>query len=76
MRLPSNEYAIETPIVLLILILVVAPLIFFGVRDELKVRAETRAQAKRESTYQATLRAYSQIIKPGMKRKEVEEYLR
>jgi hypothetical protein len=70
-----NEYAIETPIVLLILILVVAPLIFFGVRYELKVRAETQAEAKRESTYQATLRTYSQIIKPGMKRKEVEEYL-
>jgi|SRR5579871_6333253 len=76
MRLPSNEYAIETPIILLILILVVASFTFFGVRHELKVRAETRAQAKRESTYQATLHNYSQIIKPGMKRKEVEEYLR
>ena len=76
MRLPPGEYAIETPLVLLILILVVAPLIFFGVRYEMKVRAETQAQAKRETTYQAALRSYNQILKPGMKRKEVEDYLR
>jgi hypothetical protein len=76
MRLPPGEYAVETPIVLLILILVVAPLIFFGVRYEMKVRAETQAQAKRETTYQAALHSYSQILKPGMKRNEVENYLR
>ena len=76
MRLPPGEYAIETPLVLLILILVVAPLIFFGVRYEMKVRAETQAQAKRETAYQAALRSYNQILKPGMKRKEVEDYLR
>jgi hypothetical protein len=76
MRLPLNEYAIETPIVLLILILVAVPLIFFGVRYEMKVRAETQAQAKRETTYQAALRSYQQTLKPGMNRKEVEEYLR
>ncbi len=76
MRLPPGEYAIETPIVLLILILVVAPLIFFGVRYEMKVRAETQAQAKRETSYQEALRSYKQILKPGMKRNEVEDYLR
>ena len=76
MRPPADEPAIETPIVLLILILVVAPLIFFGVRYEMKVRAETQAQGKRETTYQAALRSYSQILKPGMKRKAVEDYLR
>ncbi len=76
MRLSPNEYAIETPIVLLILILVVAPLIFFGIQYELKVRAETQAKAKRETTYQAALHTYGRIIKPGMKRKEVEKYLR
>jgi hypothetical protein len=76
MRLPPGEYAIETPLVLLILILVGAPLIFFGVRYEMKVRAETQAQAKRETTYQVALRSYNQILKPGMKRKEVEDYLR
>lgn len=76
MRLPPNEYAIETPIVLLVLVLIVAPIVFLSVRYEMKSRAETQAQAKREITYQATLRSYSQIFKPGMKRKEVENYLR
>jgi len=76
MRPPADEPAIETPIVLLILILVVAPLIFFGVRYELKVRAETQAQAKREAAYQSNLRSYNQVLKPGMKRKTVEDYLR
>ncbi len=76
MRPPADEPAIETPFVLLILILVVAPLIFFGVRYELKVRAETQAQAKREMAYQSTLRSYNQVLKPGMKRKTVEDYLR
>ena len=75
-RLPASEYAIETPIVLLILILVIPPLIFFGIRHEVKVRAQTQAQAKRESTYQLALQSYGRVIKPGMKRKEVEEYLR
>src|SRR6266850_7694361 len=76
MRPPADEPAIETPFVLLILILVVAPLIFFGVRYEMKVRAETQAQAKREMAYQSTLRSYNQVLKPSMKRKEVEDYLR
>jgi hypothetical protein len=74
-RLPPNEPAIETPLVLLILILVVAPLTFFGVRHEMRVRAESRAHAKREAIYQAGLRSYTQTLKPGMKRVEVEDYL-
>lgn len=65
MRPPADESAIETPLVLFILILVVAPLIFFGVRHEMKVRAEAQAQAKREIGYQAALRSYSQVLKPG-----------
>jgi hypothetical protein len=76
MRPPAGEPAIETPLVLLILILVVAPLIFFGVRYETKVRAKAEAQTKRETTYQAALPSYSQILKPGMKRNAVEDYLR
>jgi Na+-transporting NADH:ubiquinone oxidoreductase subunit NqrC len=76
MRLPPDEYAIETPIVLLILIFMVASIIFFGVRYEMKVHAGTQAQAKREATYQAAVRSYSQVIKPGMKRKEIKDYLR
>jgi hypothetical protein len=74
MRPPADESAIETPLVLFILILVAAPLIFFGVRYKVKVRAEARAQAKREIGYQAVLRSYSQVLKPGMARKEVEGY--
>jgi hypothetical protein len=74
MRPPADESAIETPLILFILILVVAPLIFLGVRYEMKVRAETRAQAKREIGYQAALGSYSQVLKPGMTRKEVEGY--
>ena len=76
MRPPADDPAIETPIVLLILILVVTPLIFFAVRYEVKVRAETQARAKRETAYQSILHSYNQVLKPGMKRKEVEEYLR
>jgi hypothetical protein len=76
MRLPPDEYAIETPIVFLILILILAPFIFFGVRYEIKLRVESQAQAKRETAYQAALRSYRQILKRGMKRKEVEDYLR
>jgi hypothetical protein len=71
MRLPPGEYAIETPIVLLILILVVAPLIFFGVRYEMKMQAHK----KREAAYRASLRSYTQVFRPGMTRKEVEDYL-
>jgi hypothetical protein len=76
MRPPADEPAIERPLVFLILIVVLAPLIFFGIRHNLRVRAETQAQAKRETTYQAALRSYSQILKPGMKRKVVEDHLR
>src|SRR6266850_1859552 len=76
MRPPAHEPAIERPLVFLILIVVLAPLIFFGIRHNLRVQAETQAQAKRETTYQSALRSYNQILKPSMKRKEVEDYLR
>ncbi|SRR6266403_890507 len=76
MRSPADEPAIERPLVFLILTVVLAPLIFFGIRHNLRVRAKTQAQAKREITYQAAVRSYSQILKPGMKRKAVEDYLR
>jgi hypothetical protein len=76
MRPPADEPAIERPLVFLILTVVLVPLIFFGIRHNMRVRAETRAQAKREITYQAAVRSYSQTLKPGMKRKAVEDYLR
>jgi hypothetical protein len=34
------------------------------------------AQKKREAAYQATLESYSDVLKPGMTRKYVEDYLR
>lgn len=39
------------------------------------VRAQS-AKEKREAAYQAKLRAYSDVLKVGMTRKEVESYLR
>jgi hypothetical protein len=71
MRPPADESAIETPIGLLILILVVATLTFFGVRYEMKIQAHK----KREAAYQASLSSYTQVFRPGMTRKEVEDYL-
>ena len=35
-----------------------------------------RARQQRELTYQATLRSYSETLKPGMTRKDVEAFLR
>lgn len=37
---------------------------------------KARAQRKREAAYEATLRSYDHMLKPGMTRKEVEDYLR
>jgi hypothetical protein len=37
---------------------------------------EARAQRKREAAYEVILRSYAQVLKPGMTRKEVEDYLR
>jgi hypothetical protein len=59
-------------VLLPLLVLVVSGLFVFGVRCELKERARER----RELAYQLTLRSYSQVLKPGMTRKEVEDYLR
>ncbi len=38
--------------------------------------AGPNAQKKREAAYQATLQSYSDVLKPGMTRKYVEDYLR
>jgi hypothetical protein len=55
-----------------VLVVVVAGLFLLGIRYELK----KQAQKRREATYQSELRSYSQALKPGTKRKEVEDYLR
>jgi hypothetical protein len=38
--------------------------------------AGSNAQKKREAAYQATLQSYSDVLKPGMARKQVEDSLR
>lgn len=50
---------------------VVVGLLGFGVRYELKQRQQVRRQAE----YQTTLAAYNQALKPGMTRREVEDYI-
>jgi hypothetical protein len=38
-------------------------------------RSEKQAQAEREAGYQSAVHAYSEVLKPGMTRKDFEEYL-
>jgi Na+-transporting NADH:ubiquinone oxidoreductase subunit NqrC len=59
-------------ILLLLLVSLVVGLFVFGVRYELKKRARER----REVAYQSALRSYAQVLKPGMTRKQVEDYFR
>lgn len=63
---------VERPLALLIMAIALAALIFFGIRYHTAVRARTR----REVAYQSALRFYNQTLKAGMRRKEVEDYLR
>jgi hypothetical protein len=56
---------------LLIAALIAVALVAFGVRHVL----EERAQRKREVAYAKTLRSYSEVLRTGMTRKDVEEYL-
>ncbi len=56
----------------LILTLAGVGLCIFVVRHAL----ERRAERKRETAYQLALRTYSEALKPGRSRKEVEDYLR
>jgi hypothetical protein len=57
---------------LLILTLIILGTILAGVRS----LYENRARKKRELLYQAALTSYSAALKPGMTRKDVEDYLR
>jgi hypothetical protein len=67
---------IERPLALLlmavVMAVVVATLIFFGIRHFSKIREA----AKREAAYQSALLSYTRVLKPGIRRKEVEDYLR
>jgi len=53
----------------LILVLIAFALTAFGVRHVIEKRSERR----REIAYQSALRSYSERLKPGMTRKEVED---
>jgi hypothetical protein len=59
-------------VLLLLLVLGIAGLCVLGMR----YRSKRQAQRKREAVYQAILHLYTQVLKPGMTRKEVEDYLR
>jgi Na+-transporting NADH:ubiquinone oxidoreductase subunit NqrC len=50
--------------------LVAVLVVVFGLRYVI----EERAQRRREVDYQKTLRSYSELLKTGMTRKQVEEY--
>jgi hypothetical protein len=66
MRPPEDESSIEWPLALLLLILVLAPVIFFGMRHYVRVQAAE----KREEVYQSTLRSYREVLKAGMQEKK------
>lgn len=57
-------------------LLILAVVIITSVAIEIHNVRENRAQRKRNVVYQMTLRSYSEVLKPGMTRKEVEDYLR
>ena len=59
-------------ILLFLLVLSVGSLIALGVRYELK----NLTRDKREVAYQSAVRSYAHVLKLGMTRKEVEDYLR
>jgi hypothetical protein len=59
----------------LLLLLVVAGLTRAGVQHRVNVRAELQAQEKRAEVYQQAWQAYTQVPKPGINRKEIEDYL-
>ena len=70
MRQPIED--VERPLALFIMAVFLGIIVFLGIR----YFSNVREAAKREEVYQSTLRSYRQVVKPGMNRKEVEEYLR
>ncbi len=61
---------------LLIVVLVVIAVVGYAVHHLFAKRAQQRVQQRREAAYQAAIRSYSEVLKPGMTRKEVEAYLK
>lgn len=56
---------------LLVLLLALSVCLF-----SIRYVSKTRAQRRRALAYEATLRSYSKALKPGMPRKDVEDYLK
>jgi hypothetical protein len=55
-----------------VLAVVTLSLVGVGIRQEVRYQAQKR----RAASYETTLRSYGDVLKPGMSRKEVEDYLR
>jgi hypothetical protein len=55
-----------------ILVVVVVGVVLLGIRYKLN----NQTQKRTEASYQSQLSSYSLVLNPGMKRKEVEDYLR
>ena len=68
----TDRHRPESALALFIMAVVLGTLVFVGIRHFGKVREA----AKREKVYQSILQSYRQILKPGMTRREVEDYLR
>jgi hypothetical protein len=58
------------------LLLVVGAIIAILSGAAVRSHIKSEARKKREAVYESTLQAYSQNLKAGLTRKEVEEYLR
>jgi len=57
-------------ILLLLLAIAVVGLLAWGILHHL----QAKAKEKREAAYEASLQSYAQALKPGMTRKQVEDY--
>jgi hypothetical protein len=63
---------ITKPLAVLLLVLVLVTGIVIAWRHHL----EERAREKREAAYELARRTYADVLRPGMTRKQVEDYLR
>jgi hypothetical protein len=57
------------------LLVVLAAILIVSAGAALRSHTKSEAKRKREAAYESTLGAYSQNLKPGLTRKEVEEYI-
>lgn len=57
------------------LVLAIVAMIVVSAIIALRSRAASEAMRKREAGYQLALQAYSRVLRPGMSRRQVEDYL-